>query len=293
MAPKTLSIQDHPAPMAENTILATATGATISRSQLIEALDAVQVVYVGERHTNPAHHAIQLAVIQGLANKASELSIGMEMFDYTYQPVLDRWTAGELDEATFLQQTHWYANWRFDFGLYRDILEYAKENKIRVVALNVPFHIPAKIRVGGIASLSAEDAGHLPAEIDTSNSDHRSYLEEIYAMHAFNNRGNFDFFYEAQCTWEDAMAAKVAESLGSGKMIVLAGNGHIVRKFGIPNRAFARTGAPFKTVYLASVGGEAELAWADYLWVTPDKRMPRMSMRKPSSSSEKSSQKQE
>ena len=44
---------------------------------------------------------------------------------------------------------------------------------------------------------------------------------------------------------------------------------------GIPNRAFARTHAPFKTIYLAPVGGEAELSWADYLWVTPEMRMPR------------------
>jgi uncharacterized iron-regulated protein len=153
------------------------------------------------------------------------------------------------------------------------------------VALNVPFHIPAKIRVGGIASLSAEDAGHLPETIDTSVADHRRYMEDIYKMHAFGGRGNFDFFYEAQCTWEDAMAAKVAEHLGTGTMVVLAGNGHIIRKFGIPDRAFARNPAPFKTVYLAAVGGEAESTWADYLWVTSDQRMPRMPMKKPSSAS--------
>ena len=286
MPPKTLTIKAYPHPMMENSIVAVNPPAEISRSQLIDALDAVQVVYVGESHTNPNHHAIQLAVIQALARNTPDLSIGMEMFDHTYQPVLDRWIAGELDEAAFLQQTHWYANWRFDFGLYRDILEYAKENKIRVVALNVPFHIPAKIRVGGIASLSADDAKHLPATIDTSDADHRAYLEEIYKMHAFGGKGNFDFFYEAQCTWEDAMAAKVAENLGTGKMVVLAGNGHIIRKFGIPNRAFQRTQAPFKTVYLASVGGEAELSWADYLWVTPVKRMARMPMKRPSSPSD-------
>ena len=75
------------------------------------------------------------------------------------------------------------------------------------------------------------------------------------------------------------MAEKVGDNLGTGKMVVLAGNGHIIRKFGIPNRAFARTEAPFKTIYLASVGGEAELSWADYLWVTPDQRPSRHPMR--------------
>jgi uncharacterized iron-regulated protein len=280
VSPKVLSIKGEPTKLMVDTILAAATNTVISRGQLLDALAGARVVYIGENHTNPAHHKIQLEMIQALAAKSPDLSIGMEMFDYTYQPVLDRWVAGELDEAAFLQQTHWYANWRFNFDLYRDILEYAKEKGIRIVALNVPFHIPAKIRVGGIASLGPHDARHLPDTIDTTNADHRSYLEEIYKLHAFGSRGNFDFFYEAQCTWEDAMAAKVAENLGTGKMAVLAGNGHILRKFGIPNRAFKRTRAPFRTIYLAPVGGEAELAWADYLWVTSDTPMPRMPMKK-------------
>ena len=280
VSPKALSIADHETGLSENAIFETATASIISQEQLIDQLAGVQVVYVGESHTNPSHHAIQLAVIRALVATTPDVTIGMEMFDHTYQPVLDRWVAGELDETGFLQQTHWYANWRYDYGLYRDILEYAKEKKLRVIALNVPTYISSRIRVGGIASLSADDRRHLPATIDTTDADHRAYLEEIFSMHRFSDRSSFDFFYEAQCTWEDAMADRVASNLGTGKMVVLAGNGHIIRKFGIPNRAFARNSAPFKTVYLKAVGGEAETSWADYLWVTPDQRMPRMSMRK-------------
>ncbi len=279
---KTLSIKHHTEPLIENTILDTGSASVITRSRLMDHLSQARVVYIGESHTNPSHHDIQLEIIQALWQASPDLCIGMEMFDHTYQPVLDQWVSGDLDEAAFLRQTHWYANWGFNFDLYRDILEYAKEKEIRILALNVPFHIPAKIRVGGIASLSTKDAGHLPATIDTSVADHRSYIKGIYKMHAFGGRSNFDFFYQAQCAWEDAMAAEVADHLGTGKMIVLVGNGHIIRKFGIPDRAFARNPVPFKTVYLAAVGGEAESDWADYLWVTPNRRMPRMPMKKPS-----------
>ncbi len=274
VTPKTLSIKDNPTRLMENTIFRTDTASVSSLQHLMADLAETRVIYVGESHTNPTHHTIQLEVIKTLTQTTSHLAIGMEMFDHTYQPVLDQWTAGELDEAAFIEKTHWYANWRFNFGLYRDILEYAKEKGLRVIALNVPFHIPGKISVGGIASLSEDDRRHLPGAIDTSNADHRAYVEEIFKMHAIRGRKNFTYFYEAQCTWEDAMAEAVAENLGSGKMVVLAGNGHITRKFGIPDRAFTRTRAPFKTIYLASVGGEAELSWADYLWVTPDQRMP-------------------
>ena len=255
------------------------TQSVITKDQWIADLTPIRVIYIGESHTNPSHHAIQLDVIRALAASGSPLIIGMEMFDHTYQAVLDRWSAGALDEAQFLQLTHWYANWRYDYALYRDILEYAKENRIRVVALNVPFHIPAKISVGGIDSLSADERRHLPETIDTSDADHRAYVENIFKMHSIRGRENFDFFYQAQCTWEDAMAEAIADNLGSGKMVVLAGNGHITRKFGIPNRAFARNRVPFKTVYLAPVGNDVDPAWADYIWATDDPPMPRMSMK--------------
>ena len=81
----------------------------------------------------------------------------MEMFDHTYQDVLDMWSAGELDQKDFLKKSHWYANWRFDFSLYREILEFIKENHIRLVALNIPSHIPPKIREGGIDNLREDE----------------------------------------------------------------------------------------------------------------------------------------
>ena len=272
VTPKTLAIKDNPTRLMENTIFKTDTASVISRERLFAELADTRVVYVGESHTNPSHHAIQLEVISTLAQTTPDLAIGMEMFDHTYQPVLDQWTAGELDETAFIEKSHWNVNWRFDFGLYRDILEFAKEKGLRVIALNVPFHIPGKISVGGIASLSEADRRHLPETIDTTDADHRAYVEEIFKMHTIRGRENFTYFYEAQCTWEDAMAEAVADNLGSGKMVVIAGNGHIIRKFGIPNRAFARSQVTFKTIYLAPVGSDAELDWADYLWVTPETR---------------------
>ena len=274
---KTLSIKESAVHLVENTIYDTETGTELRPEALMESLGDVRIVYVGESHTNPAHHALQLTVIKSMAATTPDLMIGMEMFDHTYQPVLDRWVAGALSETELIEQTHWYANWRFDYSLYRDILEYAKEKGIRIIALNVPFHIPGKISAGGLGSLSEEDRRHLPDSIDTDVSDHRAYVEEIFNMHAIRGRNRFDYFYEAQCTWEDAMAEAIADHLGSGKMVVLVGNGHIIQKFGVPNRAHQRTEAAFRTIYTVSVGsGEADPAWGDYLWATPEGPLPHM-----------------
>jgi len=69
--------------------------------------------------------------------------------------------------------------------------------------------------------------------------------------------------------WEDAMAEMIAQNLKNDVMVVLAGNGHIQFKYGIPDRAYKRTGASFRTIYLAPAGDVVELDIADYIWVTP------------------------
>ncbi|MGD8702198.1 MAG: ChaN family lipoprotein, partial [Desulfosarcina sp.] len=85
MTPKTLSVKDLATALAENTILETGSASVISQAQLMAQLNDVQVVYAGESHTNPTHHAIQLAIIKAMAQHTPDLAIGMEMFAYTYQ----------------------------------------------------------------------------------------------------------------------------------------------------------------------------------------------------------------
>ncbi|MBI5591334.1 MAG: ChaN family lipoprotein [Deltaproteobacteria bacterium] len=251
----------------EDSILSGKTGIPVSYAEMLKDLEDSQVIYIGENHTDPAHHRIQQQVIRDLTAR-HETAVGMEMIDHTYQPVLDKWSRGELTEQAFLEKTHWYANWRYDFDLYRGIFETVKENRIPLIGLNLPFHIPPKISVGGIDSLLPEDAGHLPKTITLTDPDHRAYVENIFNIHKLKGRENFEYFYEAQCTWEDTMAEAVAGHPGPHKMIVLVGNGHIIKKFGIPDRAFCRTRAPFRTLYLAPAGGPVDLSCGDYIWIT-------------------------
>jgi uncharacterized iron-regulated protein len=239
-------------------------------------LARVRIVYVGENHHNPEHHKIQLRIIKAIHKKHSELIIGMEMFDRTYQVILDQWSTGALDEKTFLQKVHWYANWRFNYDLYRDILDFAQKHQIRIIGLNIPGHIPPKIAAGGIDSLLGDDRRYLPADIDTSSPAHRAYLQKIFKFHNLPGQGDFENFYMAQCVWEDTMAETIALNLDRHPMVVIAGNGHIRNKFGIPARAYKRTRALFRTICLIPAGGRADLSFADYIWVTsPDSKNPR------------------
>jgi uncharacterized iron-regulated protein len=250
------------------TILSGRTRAPVSFAEMLEDLMMVRLVYVGEKHTSRSHHEVQLRIIQALDGRDQRLAVGLEMFDRPYQAVLDRWTAGALDEDEFLRSTHWYANWRFDYALYRDILDYVKSRGIRLVALNLPFSIPPKIRVGGIAHLPDYEKVFLPREVDTSVAAHREFVQAIFARHDFKGNVHFEDFYLAQCAWEEVMAETLANDLGADRMVVLAGNGHIQFGYGIPQRAFRRTGAPYRTIYLKTADEEVNLGIADYVWIT-------------------------
>ncbi len=271
VTPNKLFIKDISRAFEEGTIISATTRAPVSFDALLADLSSARIVFVGEKHTDPVHHEIQLKVIKELYKTNPGLAVGMEMFDYTYQDVLDQWADGKLDQKEFLEKTQWYANWRFDFALYKDILDYIKEKKIKLVGLNIPFYIQSRIRVGGIKNLSIKDKKHLPEKIDTSNTAHRNYVESIYKLHHHKIRKSFDYFYEAQCVWEDIMAQSIARGIKNDKMVVLSGNGHIIRKFGIPDRVFSRIKLPFKTILPERSGSQAELSYADYIWVTPQK----------------------
>jgi uncharacterized iron-regulated protein len=269
VTPNKLFIKDISKSFEEGSIVSAKTRAPVSFDELLADLSSARIIFVGEKHTDPVHHEIQLKVIKELYKTNPDLSVGMEMFDYTYQGVLDQWSAGKLDQKEFLEKTHWYANWRFDFSLYKDILNFIKEKKIKLVGLNIPFYIQSRIRVGGIKNLSIKDKKHLPEKIDTSNTAHRNYVESVYKLHHHKVRKNFDYFYQAQCVWEEIMAQSITRGLKNDKMVVLSGNGHIIRKFGIPDRTFSRTQEPFRTIFPARSGTEAKLSYADYIWVTP------------------------
>jgi uncharacterized iron-regulated protein len=271
MAPtKKLQVENIVKSSEETTIDYSRLGESVTFEELLEDLDSCRITYIGEKHNNIAHHKIQLQIIQAIYRINPNLAVGMEMFDHTYQDVLDSWSAGELDEAAFLRKVHWYANWRFDYALYRDILNFIKDNQIRLVALNIPSDITKKIRVGGVENLRDLEKEHLPENIDLSYGAHREYVQKVFDEHQQHFRGDvkFEDFYAAQAVWEDIMAERIAKNLATNAMVVLAGNGHIQFKYGIPDRAYKQTGAPFRTIYLAPAGSEVERDIADYVWVT-------------------------
>ena len=216
-------------------------------NNLGDKIQQTRVVLVGENHTDYGHHLNQLAVIKKTHEKfglkeSSVISIGLEMVQQPFQHYLDDYISGKITELEMLRGVEWYSRWRYDFRLYRPIFDYAKQNKIPLIALNIPQELTKRISKVGIDGLTPEERKHLPAFIDKSNTQYTARLRKIFGMHArgktLNEKG-FNKFVDAQLAWDEGMAftaAKYLKKHPKKRMVVLAGSGHIINRAGIPSR---------------------------------------------------------
>jgi uncharacterized iron-regulated protein len=221
------------------------------QSEIIDRIGDKKIVYVGEEHNSFAHHAVQLDVIRGLYKKNKKIAVGMEMFQRPFQQTLDSFTAGELDEADFLKKSEYFKRWGFDYNLYKPILDFARKEKIPVVALNLERNIIEKVSREGLDSLSVEEKKEIPPDMDLSDNSYRERLKMIFDQHKNSEGRNFDFFYQAQLLWDETMSRSVDEFLNKNpdyQMVVLAGRGHLEYGSGIPKRIFRRNGYNYSII---------------------------------------------
>lgn len=228
-----------------------ATGKEIEVTELFARLRTTRVVYVGERHDQPADHGVQYAVLRGLHGDEPSLAIGMEMFQVPFQEALDQWSAGRIDETVLRRDTEYDKRWGFDFEMYRPMLEYARNRSIEVVALNAPREVAYAVAQGGVDSLDPELRAALP-ELDLDNAEHRAMFDAEFDVGEHGAQETVDLYYQAQVVWDETMGSRVAETLeradGPAKVIVFAGRVHVKRGLGIPDRAAKRGAAPYVVV---------------------------------------------
>jgi len=200
-----------------------------------------RVVMIGEVHDRYDHHLNQLELICRLHRRHPDLAIGLEFFQQPFQGPLDAYVERRIDTRDMLAQTEYYNRWQFDYRLYAPILEFAREQGIPVVALNVRQEISSKVAREGISGLSDAERAQFPAQLDRNLPGYRERLHAVFNEHPEIQHMNFENFVDAQLIWDEAMAERAArylEAHPSRHLVVLAGDGHVIRS-GIPAR-FAR-----------------------------------------------------
>jgi uncharacterized iron-regulated protein len=232
---------------------------------IIEKVVGKDVIYVGELHDRLEHHRVQLQVIKGLYKKYKKIAIGMEMFQKPFQKTLDDYIAGTIDEKTFLKKSEYFTRWGFDYNLYREILLFAREYKIPVIALNIKKEIVSKVSKGGLQALTDEELKEVPEYFDLSDTDYRERLRDFFGRHSGSGEMNFDFFYQSQVLWDESMAHNLDAFISRNpdyKIVVLAGSGHMSFGSGIPKRAFRLNRKDYTIILNA---GDIEKDVADFV----------------------------
>jgi uncharacterized iron-regulated protein len=259
----------------ESTVATPPPSVSSAEEPAFQQLLSADIVYLGERHDSVADHGAQLEIIASLYAANPDLAIALEMFQRPFQPVIDRYLAGEISEAELVEQTQYRQRWGFPWEYYAPFLRFAQAHQLPVLALNAPSEITRQVAREGLDSLAGDDWRYIPPleEIDTSNTDYQDFVRAAFGSHGSHGNFNFENFFAAQVIWDETMAMTIAEfkqAQPDTQVVVLAGNGHVVYGYGIPDRVARRLGEDVtqQIVLLNPIPAlaEAEGAIADMFW---------------------------
>lgn len=220
-------------------------------ADMLAAMARRNIVLLGEQHDNADHHLWQLQTLSALHLLRPQMILGFESFPRRMQPVLDKWVAGELSVKQFLEQSEWEKVWSFPPELYLPLFQFARLNRIPMVALNVERSLTEAITRQGWDAVPAEKKEGVSRPAQPSAA-YRDFLFETYRQHprvAGKDTGNeskddaaFRFFVESQTTWDRAMAEALAQRAAAGPgaqrplVVGIMGSWHVRHGYGVPHQ---------------------------------------------------------
>lgn len=132
----------------------TGAGAPATLDDVVRAMAAQQVVFIGETHDDPTAHLLELELLKAAADAhggSRPVALSLEFFERDVQLPLDEYLAGRISETSFRSDARPWPRYQAD---YRPLVEYAKERGLAVIAANAPRRYVTKVTREGRASLS-------------------------------------------------------------------------------------------------------------------------------------------
>ena len=249
----------------------------------IEALAAeavkADVVFIGEQHDDPGTHRMELAILDAIGRRRSDVVVALEMFERDVQDVLDNYLAGSIPEDAFLKAARPWPNYAAD---YRPLVEYAKARGWKVVAGNVPRKIASSVFSKGIGYIQQlpDSSRRWAAEEFQCPSD--KYADRVAATLKDHPPGPGpaptaeemkklgELIYQSQCVKDETMAESIARARGNGAPLVIHFNGAFHSDYGQGTAERARRRLPKATVLVVSAIPVADL---DAVKGKPDRKL--------------------
>jgi uncharacterized iron-regulated protein len=233
------------------------TGRQLEEAAFWPRLARARAVCIGEEHSNPHHHWVQLHAVRKLVaglGKDEALALGLEMIQRPFQGVLDDYAARRIDAEALKSRTGWAERWGYDFGLYGPTMDAAIAAGAKLLALNTARELTKKVSRQGLEALTPDERAQVP-ELKLDDVRHRAWFDalmsEMGGAHAHGQKDgakvdadaaadphagkdkpampSAERIYTVQVLWDETMADGGAKWLAAnprGRLVILAGNGH-------------------------------------------------------------------
>lgn len=220
-----------------------------------EALQA-DVLILGEIHDSAAHHRLQAEVLRRMVDAGRRPTVVMEMIPADRQQALDRHVATARDDVDGLSGVlAWEKRGWGDFALYRPIFE-------AVLAAGLPLRAgdlsdPEKALAAGSAPLPDERHRELGLHLPLPQAAAEDLKAVLRASHCdMIPEAALERMVTVQRARDGSMARAVIEASASGPVVLIAGEGHARKDWGVP-RLLAALAPDLSVVSIALSGSDA------------------------------------
>ncbi|TCK01684.1 putative iron-regulated protein [Volucribacter psittacicida] len=237
------------------------TGQQLSPQSLVERVAKEPAILLGEIHDQYSHHKAQYWFLTQLIEKQPQGSLLLEMLSVDQQASLNNLTKKDMPLNKLADFIHWDHRWRWDW--YGELLQQALLANYHLIATNLTKQEVNTIMLG---------AEPLRGKTSTSKEIKQQIADLIFANHSANccSPELIQKMVEVQQFRDRRMAEKLWLSRQSTNVLI-AGNHHVNRLFGVPVHLQELSGNQVKaTVIMMSneqQGIDAEQA--DFLWLIP------------------------
>ena len=239
----------------------------------LDMLMDYNVIFIGEEHESRVSHHAELTILKGLAKRDSNMVLALEMFERDVQKILDAYLKRKISEKEFLEQSRPWPNYLED---YRPLIEFAKKERMPVIAANIPRRAAAAVAMANKLSpdVMGEDRKYLPQILHLKSKD---YYKRFAALmrelpHSTPMKSmKVNGLYKAQVLKDSVMAASIEPFLDH-RILFCCGHFHCDYHLGIPYQ-LQRNHPRLEIAVIAMAASVENLVMedrskvADFIWV--------------------------
>ncbi len=108
-----------------------------SEGEMMDAVFAVDIVYVGDYHTCNQSQRSFLRILKAAVKRDKNFAVGMELMHSRHQKILDDYFLGRMSEEAFLKKIRLKEHWVFDlWNNFKPIFDFCRYHRIPMYAVD-------------------------------------------------------------------------------------------------------------------------------------------------------------